>query len=1572
MSATDSSSTLVRQNDGSSQCQVPIDECCANVDCLLGDDVCVHRNCIDNAYLRITLKWVGNDDLDLFVITPEGQEISINNEFDPVSLGRFGGDADQLGSRYRVETVSFPIDGARSGKYTFYVQPLIVVEGSDGWTIDIVEDGKTVLTESGYGGSPEFWFFRQSQPSLPTTEPVQSPSVPSVGSPAMSANPISAPTVPPTRQPQPDGDCGIITSECCEDQDCPSSLSFCVQRTCITDGNPRMTLLWEGENSLTLFVRTPDGIEISADNSLDEVSGGRCETDADQSFVGPHVESCYFPLLGSPTGIYEYGVRSLSQNGVSTQWYLELYEGGDLVETRNGSGTSAIFAYARSNSIEGPERPVPTPPQCSLDENECCTDSDCSSGEICSQRMCANEGSLRISLEYIGDDDYDLVVQTPNGDMISRIVDYDPESGGRFGDTPQSSNFDFQLEYVYFPTSGAPMGSYEFFVESFATRGVGADVWKVRIYEFGELIQEETGIGTSRTLTYERVLLPTPPVSLPSLLPNPPSPQVSSPPSPNSMGRYCPDTYECCLAADCSDVTQQCIQRTCISTGALRYDLAWTGNDDLSLVVVTPSPSQNAISFQNPFDEASGGRFQQDPYQPDFGFHVESILFPASPPIGTYSFFVRATVTVENEDRWTLKVYNQNLLVAVEAGTGGSRTYTYDYQSIGLPVPSNPPFPPSVPSPPSNAPSICGNGISCNEGTEVCIQGECANEGNPRFSLQWTGDDNLGLMVTTPGGVAINAAFPFDPVSEGAFETNSATDEDGVQDGFGKHLESIFFPLEGGPTGVYRYSVTSPKIVGSEDSWVLSVAVGGNDVEIQRGSGASGVFSFRYGGIGPPSPTAMPALSPSFPPTLDQQECDAAVVQCCSTDDCFPSESCTFETCVDEGNPRFTLSWEGSNDLDLYVVTPLFGSVISFSNTEDPLSGGMFGEEFDQYDFGKHVENIYFPLDGGPPGEYSFYVRSFLADGIDDVYTVRVYVDGQEEMSITGTGDSDKLTYVYQPSEPDNECNIQEQECCNDFQCAVGLEVCTQQTCIDIGFLRFTLAWNGSDDLDLTVQTAVGTEVSFVNPLDEETGGVFGEGGSQPESGNHVENVYFPSSDIPTGTYLYSVAVFEQRGAEPDEWTISVFLNNEMVDVRSGTGDSDAFVFLLTDGDIEGPPPDPDCNPSLNECCIDADCAATEACAMSFCVRKGNLRFTLTVVGDDTIDLTVVTPLGSTVSVSNTNDPLTTGAFEEKELELGFVGPSVQNVFFSEGPAGTYTYFISTFDLNGDADEWTVKVYEGDVEKESFTGSGNANFLYEFGSANAPTPLPVVTTNPTPSPAPIAACQTPGDDCCEVSDCNDGEVCRSRTCIADGSPRFSLAWFGVDDYDLAVTAPTGGRISLLNQVDEESGGRFGENGVQMLSGFQVENIFFPEEGGPVGLYTVEISALDDALSDPPATWNLEVAADGEVVQTQSGAGVPDPIEFLYVEVKGNIRTSTLSETTCLANQSIGLCCDDDDSKETYLKEAATGRCPTPVSSMESKLTVLAFHCILHSEFTHSKSYHSATMDNTIRGYLKFL
>ena len=328
-------------------------------------------------------------------------------------------------------------------------------------------------------------------------------------------------------------------------------------------------------------------------------------------------------------------------------------------------------------------------------------------------------------------------------------------------------------------------------------------------------------------------------------------------------------------------------------------------------------------------------------------------------------------------------------------------------------------------------------------------------------------------------------------------------------------------------------------------------------------------------------------------------------------------------------------------------------------------------------------------------------------------------------------------------------------------------------------------------------------------------------------------------------------------------------------------------------------------------------------------------------MGDDDIDFTVVTPFGSTLSVTTTSDELSGGNFEESEDVQQIFGPRVKSVYFplSGGPIGTYTYFVSTFVQTGSLDTWTVKVYEGDVQKVSTTGSGNADFLYEFGTIQSdpteapvtPTPAPtVVVFDPTPAPSrlstpaptpaptlgtaaptstPLVSCQIPEEECCQDTDCSTDEVCRNRKCVDEGSPRFTLTWNGADDYDLSVTPPIGSTISFLNQFDEESGGRFGENGVQAFPGLHVENVYFPFEGGPIGLYTIEISSFT-GLTESPASWNLEVAVNGEVVQSQAGVGISSGDLTYDYQDGSNLR---IARSFDVCDVSVGYsCCSDAD------------------------------------------------------------
>lgn len=1900
-------------------CDLFVDECCSDSDCLFAGEICFNRNCIDNGNPRITLSWIGDDDLDLFVLTPAGKELSFMNFFDPISGGRFGEEVDQFGTGYHVENVYFPETGAPYGDYQFFVRPLTTVDDRDIWTLTVADHGRTMISETGTGISSWFSYFRErpdptSSPnhppeSFPSHSPGPATPTPTTlfDTPAPSAQdqnvtiyPVEAPSRapqvypggPPTRPPLTDTECNPFFDECCESTDCRTSRDVCEQRTCIRDGNPRFSLLWDGDDDLDLYVMTPDGVEISADRTFDLFSGGRFEMSTNQDQFGMHVENVYFPILGSPVGEFLYGVRINQQVESMDSWTLEVYEGGEIVDSRTGEGTSVEFPYIRNETVEGPQRPRPSPPRCSPISDECCLDSDCDGSDICVQRTCIGEGSPRITLRWTGDDDLNLFVEAPNGAVLSPTSQSDPISGGVHEADSDQSEFGFHVENVYFPAERAEAGTYKYRVESASTQGVGADLWKVSVYEDSQVAQEYSGIGSSREFDYERLEGVEPPTA-----PMPTSPPVNAEPcstsdfvccessdcnadeictnrncvgsgspritltwtgdddfdlyvrtpygdiisynnrfdgntqgvfdqeavqngygnhvenvyfpeensplgnysasvrlaarrdtpdvwtlnfydgerqqlsqtgtgdsdfityqrkaavipsddvstspatrpstspvidpiterpppgqSPTQGDRICP--HECCSDQDCDIPGEFCVQRTCIQDGTPRFTLTWTGNDNLSLVVITPGGE--TISHLKPSDPESGGVFAEDARQTEFGFHVENIIFPTrGGPEGEYSYFVKSVNTQGDADRWALRVFVDGQLATWRTGTGESRTFTYGYgSSVIFPTgaPGTPPpftLAPVVTRPPAPAPTpdLCQMDADCNGMKEVCVQETCINDGNPRFTLEWSGNDDIDFFVETPGGVVISKTNPFDNESGGTFS------EPGDQTQFGRHVENIYFPL--GSSGTYKYYVRNATPRGSEDFWQASVSVDSIPQAVQSGSGESITFEFEFNaeGLEPVSPTVAPvttectttsecadgkvcinqfcvengnpritllwtgdddldlyvvtpvgttisvvnkvdplssgrfgasedaqtsfgnhveniyfqgtapsgtykvsvksfiqrgsadlwsidavangepiviesgigesevfsftfndSTSPpaSFPtmlPTISDSTCDIASSECCSDIDCLGNQCCTQRTCIDEGNPRFTLTWTGDDDLDLVVKTPM-GTFVSFLNSFDESTGGKFGGSGDQFTFGRHVENIYFPLSGSPVGTYSFYVRSFLPKNEDDEWTVQVVVDGEVVDSTTGTGNSGTLTFVYgestsktpiqtptmaPPSSPPEstptstpECNVQEEECCSDDQCITGVETCVQTQCIDLGNPRFTLTWTGDDDLDLKVKTPQGSIISFVEPLDEASGGVYGEDGSQFVFDKHVENIYFkegPSGGAPTGVYTYSIDSFLQRGGN-DRWTVAVFVDNKEVASQTGFGDSIEFTYDFQDAGPGQQPADSaesaaTCSLNDNECCDDSDCdVSQEICVQGTCIDRGNPRFTLTWTGDDDLDLTVVTPFGTTLAVASPSDPLSGGIFGEEGDQYAF-GQHVENIFFPlpRGPAGTYTFVVTSFDEIGTPDKWTVTVFVDDSPVLTKTGTKTSDFFvfeYEDGftidSTIAATPRSgnnKTTELSSSTPQLLLDCHVGKDECCSDSDCvGPMSLCVQRICIDEGNPRFTLTWNGNDDYNVLVTPPFGKEISVRNPVDFESGGRFGEDGVQSFPGLHAENVFFPIDGGPLGLYSVQVEAFQ--IIDFHDTWTVRVYVNGREVDSFSGTGDSNSLTYEYSD-GGILRSLPLSknETNSISSCSLETkeCCVDLDCGVTDEK-CLQGNC-IPVRTNEAVIVL---------------------------------
>lgn len=110
--------------------------------------------------------------------------------------------------------------------------------------------------------------------------------------------------------------------------------------------------------------------------------------------------------------------------------------------------------------------------------------------------------------------------------------------------------------------------------------------------------------------------------------------------------------------------------------------------------------------------------------------------------------------------------------------------------------------------------------------------------------------------------------------------------------------------------------------------------------------------------------------------------------ECCNDAECSSGYRCTSYYCVKMGNPSFTLTWFGDDDLDLHVVTP-GGVEIDFAYQSDPVSGG----EIDHDDIPlsdapddpiqNWVENVNFPLVGSPEGTYTFFVHNYAQVGSD-------------------------------------------------------------------------------------------------------------------------------------------------------------------------------------------------------------------------------------------------------------------------------------------------------------------------------------------------------------------------------------------------------------------------------------------------------------------------------------------------------------------------------------------------------------------------------------------------------------
>ena len=139
-----------------------------------------------------------------------------------------------------------------------------------------------------------------------------------------------------------------------------------------------------------LEVQAPGGEPINAENLVDPVTGETLEENIVPIEFGHHAENIFFPTnRGITPGTYLIEITGASN---MEPWTISLTIDGEEIAAPSSTELS------RSLGVQ-----VSAPPGvCNLAENECCSDDDCSSDQVCAARTCAMIGYPRFALTWFG------------------------------------------------------------------------------------------------------------------------------------------------------------------------------------------------------------------------------------------------------------------------------------------------------------------------------------------------------------------------------------------------------------------------------------------------------------------------------------------------------------------------------------------------------------------------------------------------------------------------------------------------------------------------------------------------------------------------------------------------------------------------------------------------------------------------------------------------------------------------------------------------------------------------------------------------------------------------------------------------------------------------------------------------------------------------------------------------------------------------------------------------------------------------------------------------------------------
>merc|ERR1740124_1440093 len=242
--------------------------------------------------------------------------------------------------------------------------------------------------------------------------------------------------------------------------------------------------------------------------------------------------------------------------------------------------------------------------------------------------------------------------------------------------------------------------------------------------------------------------------------------------------------------------------------------------------------------------------------------------------------------------------------------------------------------------------------------------------------------------------------------------------------------------------------------------------------------------------------------------------------------------------CITNGFYRATLTYFGNDEYSLAAYNAADDEFISI--VDQTVNEGFYEEDNNRLidDNTWHTQNIYF-TENTPPGTYYVWVE--LAERIGkvaDSWTLTTYRNDEKLDTMTGFDDSEDLIFLA------FECNTNE-DCDEEDE-----EICVDNFCILSGTPRFTLRWEGEDDIDISVRTPLGGNINNENDYDDETEGRLYEMTSY--KAKPLDYVSF--GNAPNGVYVINVEYdYSEDPINRNSWILTIDVDDTEVKRWSST-----------------------------------------------------------------------------------------------------------------------------------------------------------------------------------------------------------------------------------------------------------------------------------------------------------------------------------------------------------------------------------------------------------------------------------